>query len=366
MARTGAERRKARLIVIGPLPPPIHGVAVSTRLALDNDMLRDRFEIEHIDTTDHRPLSTMERWDLANVMLGLRNVVQLIGRLRPRPGVVYVPVSTFLGAFLRDSLFIHAAALARWKVAVHIGNGWFRDFYEARGPLARWWVRRTMRRAATVAVLGPRLRDTLDGLVRPERVAVVPNGTPDFERMPVTRQRGRVLFFGNFLEGKGIVEAVDAALIVVRDDPDAEVIFAGEWNDASLERELRGRADTASGRIKFLTPVSGNEKEELLQSSAVAMFPARENEGHPRAVLEALCRGLPIVLTAQANFNMGLTDTQDAFVLDSADPGQLAHRILQLLADEALRGRMGNAARARYESEYTQALADQRLADWLT
>ena len=366
MAHTRAERRKTRLIVIGPLPPPIHGVAVSTRLALDNDRLRDRFEVEHIDTSDRRPLSTMERWDLANVVLGLRNLGQLVGRLRGGRGVVYVPVSTFIGAFLRDSLFIHAAALARWKVAVHIGNSWFREFYDARGRLARWWVRTTLRRAAGVAVLGPRLQPTLKGLVPPERVAVVSNGTPDFEPVAVTRHEERVLFFGNFLRGKGIAEAIEAALIVTREHPGAEVLFAGEWLDPQLERDLRPRAEAAAGRIRFMAPVSGRAKEELLQSSAVLMFPARENEGQPRAVLEALCRGLPIVATGHATYNLGLRDGEDAFVVESADPTRLAGQVLRLLEDETLRARIGDAARVRWESDYTQELADQRLAEWLT
>jgi glycosyltransferase involved in cell wall biosynthesis len=362
-----AERPKARLILIGPLPPPIHGVAVSTRLALDNDVLRDRFDVEHIDTTDHRPLDTLERWDVGNVTLGLRNLAQLVARLRGGRGLVYVPVSTFFGAFLRDSLFIYAAALARWKVAVHIGNSKFREFYEGRGPLGRWWIRRAMRRAAGVAVLGPRLRHSLDGIVPPARVAVVANGTPDFAPVPVQKHPGRVLFFGNFLRGKGIAEAVEAALVVVRRAPAAEVLFAGEWDDAELEHELRARVDAGGGgRIRFLAPVSGDAKEELLQSSAVLIFPAREVEGHPRAVLEALCRGLPMVATAQANFNLGLTDGQEAFVLDQPDPARLAARVLELLADETLRARMGRAARARYEAEFTQARADQLLADWLT
>jgi glycosyltransferase involved in cell wall biosynthesis len=351
---------------MGPVPPPIHGVAVSIQLALENDLLRERFAVEHIDTTDRRPLSTMQRWDVRNVTLGLGNLGQLVRRLRGPRGIVYLPISAYWGAFLRDSLFIHAAALARWKVAVHIGNTWFREFYDDLGPFARWWLRFTFRRISTVAIRGERVRPGLDGIVAPDRLRVVRIGTPDFERLPVAGHPGRVLFLGNFLKGKGIVEAVEAARIVLQRDPGAEVLFAGAWHDMSLERELRAGAAPAGDRIRFLPPVSGKEKEELLQSAAVLMFPARENEGHSRVLMEALCRGIPIVTTAPANYNIGLTDGDGAFVLETPDPGQVAERVLQLLADETLRERMGAAARARYESEFTQALADQRLADWLT
>jgi glycosyltransferase involved in cell wall biosynthesis len=351
---------------MGPVPPPIHGVAVSIQLALENDMLRERFVVEHIDTTDRRPLSTMQRWDVANVVLGLRNLGQLVRRLSGPRGIVYLPISAYFGAFLRDSLFIHSAALARWKVAVHIGNTWFREFYDDRGALARWWMRLTLRRVSTIAVRGERVLPGLNGVVPADRLVVVHIGTPDFDRLPVARRDGRVLFLGNFLRGKGIVEAIEAALIVLERDPGAEVLFAGAWHDESLERELSARAAAAGDRIRFLPPVSGEEKEALLQSAAVLLFPARENEGHSRVLMEALCRGIPIVTTEQANYNLGLTDGDDAFVLEAPDPERAAERVLRLLADETLRVRMGAAARALYEAEYTQDQADQLLVDWLT
>jgi phosphatidylinositol alpha-1,6-mannosyltransferase len=90
------------------------------------------------------------------------------------------------------------------------------------------------------------------------------------------------------------------------------------------------------------------------------------NEAHARVILEALCRGIPVVTTAQANFNLGLEDGVDAFVLPGPDPQQVADRVLQLLGDEGLRERIGAAGRAHHEREFTQQRADQRLADWLT
>jgi glycosyltransferase involved in cell wall biosynthesis len=366
MVRKTSQRHKPRLIVMGPVPPPIHGVAVSMQLALENELLREHFAVEHIDTTDRRPLSTLQRWDVQNVALGLRNLAQLVRRLRRPRGVVYLPLSAYWGAFLRDSLFVHAAALAGWTVAVHVGNTWFREFYEERGPVARWWMRLTLRRIATVAVRGERVVAALDGLIPRERLAVVRLGTPDVDGPRVPKHPGRVLFLSNFLAGKGIAEAVEAALLVVQRAPGAEVLFAGAWHDPALEPAVRARAAAGGDRIRFLPPVSGRDKEELLQSSQVLMFPARVNEAHARVILEALCRALPVVTTEAANYNLGLVDGQDAFVLPAPDPEEVAGRVLQLLADESLRDRMGRAARAHYEREFTEELADQRLAGWLT
>jgi glycosyltransferase involved in cell wall biosynthesis len=356
---------KRRLIVVGPLPPPIHGVAESTRLVLGNPALQDRFSISHLDTSDHRPLSTIERWDATNILVGLRSLFQLTVRLRGRKGVVYLPLSQGLGGFARDSLFIHVAATAGWKVAAHLRGSAFRDFYERSHPFVRWWMRATLARVASVGVLGPRVKQIFDGLVPPERLAVVPNGTPDVRRDGASREPARVLFLSNFLEGKGIVEALETARIVVSRNSQAEVVFAGQWMEPKLEARLRDRI-AAAERVRFIPPVTGDEKERLLQSCAVLLFPPKHREGHPRILLEAICRGIPVVTTSYATLTDTVSDGDGAFVLAEPDPEVLADRVLQLLEDSGLRERMGRDARARYEARFTQQHADRRLADWLS
>jgi glycosyltransferase involved in cell wall biosynthesis len=359
-------KTKRRAIIIGPLPPPTHGVAISTGLALANASLRDRFDVEHIDTTDARSLANIGAWDVTNVFLGLRSVGRLIRRLRGSKGVVYLPLSENLGGFMRDSLFIHAAALAKWNVAVHIRNSTFREFYEESGVVSRYWIRFTLRQISGLAVLGNRIRPLFDGFVPPERISVVPNGTPDVSGESHEPDSNLVLYLSNFLEEKGIVEAVEAALIIVSRNPDARVLFVGEWINGALEQKLRARAESAGDRIKFLPAAFGEEKEKLLQSCSVLLFPPKRGEGHPRIVLEAMCRGIPLVTTNRATIPETVTDGESAFIVDYPEPGELAERVLQLLANDDLRATMGRAARVRYEANYSQPIADQRLADWLT
>jgi glycosyltransferase involved in cell wall biosynthesis len=132
------------------------------------------------------------------------------------------------------------------------------------------------------------------------------------------------------------------------------------------ERKLRERVGQNGNRIRFLPPVSGDEKDELLQSCSVLLFPPTAREGHPRVVLEAICRGTPLVTNDRGAIVETVSDGESAFVLADPDPEELADRILGLLDDQDLRERMGKAARGRYERGYTQEIADRQLADWLS
>src|SRR5687767_833812 len=340
------------LIVVGPVPPPYHGVSVSTSLVLANRALAERFDIVHLDTSDRRSLENIGRWEIGNVLLGLQAAGRLLRLLKGQRGVVYLPLSAGGGGFMRDSLLIHLARLRGWKVATHLRAGpEFRDVYHAQPRPVRWWIRLTLGRVDSVGVVGESLRPVFEGLVPDDRIAAVSNGTPDVGGADPAGRNGTVLFFSNLRARKGLVEAVQAARRVLDRHPDAKFLFAGAWDDKDLERRVRELAAPAGDHIRFVPAVNGDGKRDLLHSSSIMLFPPIESEGHPRVVLEAMAAGMPLVTTDQGAIRDTVTDGECGFVLSEADPDRLAECVLQLIEDDELRGRMGRAARTRYLAE---------------
>lgn len=356
---------KRRLIVIGPLPPPVHGVTVSTSLVLANKILRGTFDVTHVDTSDHRGRENVGRWDFTNVAVGLKNLATLLSALRGHRGTVYLPISQSTGAFLRDSLFIRAARLRGWQVAIHLRGSEILRFYESQGRVFRWWARRTLGGVSSAAVMGESLRWVFGPLVASDRVAVVPNGTPRLTPGNVQRNGSTVLFLSNLRRRKGVVEALEAAVITAAEVPHACFVFAGAWENDQLEAELRERSTLLGDRIEFLSPVSGTAKDDLLRRSSVLLFPPREPEGHPRVVIEAIAAGLPVVATDQGAIGETITDGVNGFLLAKPDPRELADRLKRLLLEDELQERMSREALAVYESRFTQEIADRRMAEWL-
>lgn len=226
-------------------------------------------------------------------------------------------------------------------------------------------LRDSLARVHAAGVLGGSLRWLFEGLVEPERIAVVPNGTPDPGLNGRTRDPDMALFLSNLRRRKGVAEAVDAALLVLQSHPSARFRFIGDWEDPGLERELRRKAAPAGDRIRFLPVATGQDHRDALAEAGFMVFPPVEPEGHPRVVLEALAAGLPVVTTDRGAIAETMVDGETGFVLPDAVPEQLADRMLRLYRDPELRERMGRAARARYEESYTQAAADRALAEWL-
>jgi glycosyltransferase involved in cell wall biosynthesis len=356
---------ETRLIVVGPLPPPHYGVTVSTSLVLANEELDRRFAVEHLDTSDHRSVGNIGRWDAWNIVLAIAAVTRLIFRLRGRRGVVYLPISQGLAGLARDTLFINLAASRGWKVTAHLRGSELGDVYRRYPAPIRRWLRFSLGRLSSLAVLGESLRSIMDGIVSPDRIAVVANGTPDPGPAPSEKRTRTGVYLSNFRERKGVIHALEAALIVVRDDASARFVFVGDCRDTALRQTIDRLAHTAAGRIELRESVTGEEKRQLLWSAAFLLFPPVEPEGQPRVVLEGMAAGLPIVSTDRGAIRETIGDEVAGYVLPGPVPSQLADRMLRLLRDESLRASMGNAARARYLERFTEDAADRAIANWL-
>ena len=80
------------------------------------------------------------------------------------------------------------------------------------------------------------------------------------------------------------------------------------------------------------------------------MLPSVEDEAFPRAVLEAMACGKPVVVTETGGAKEAVEDGHSGFVVAARSAAALADRLRVLLADEDLRARMGRRGRRRAEA----------------
>ncbi|HET9983740.1 MAG TPA: glycosyltransferase family 4 protein [Longimicrobiales bacterium] len=391
-ARGGDGRARLRVLVVGPTPPPYHGGAVATRYLLEGG-LGDDLELIHLDTSDRRDLRNIGRLDATNVALALRHGVTCLWLLvRRRPAVVYVPVAQNRLGFLRDALFLLGALALRRAVVLHVHGGHFRAFYDGTDPLTRAVARLVVRRATRVVVLGEGLRAMFRGLLPEARVVVVPNGTPRATSAasgraegaaPAPREstaaaasrpgdaaprRGRqVLYLGALLRTKGVLDVLAAARLVAARRPDVRFVFAGgAYGPGDEEALLRAAAAELPETIECRGVVAGAAKRRALEESDIFVLPTYyPYEGHPYVIIEAMEAGLPVVATAHGAIAECVADGETGVIVPARSPEILAETLVRLLDDDALRERMGRAARAAYARSYTLEHWTARMAEVL-
>jgi glycosyltransferase involved in cell wall biosynthesis len=334
--------------------------------------LGDRFRLCHLDLSDRRGIQHVDKPDLHDVVLFLKQWGRLIVMLRKeRPAVAYLPLSQSTIGFLRDSLLILPAYFFGAQVVLHLHGGNFKTWYDSRSFLMRAYVRMVFRRVSYVAVLGESLRHLFDGLIPSDRIAVVPNGiswAPVRKLMPEPHKprRYRILHLStlNRLKGAPVLLAAMPRVLKVRQD--IEFLFTGPWSDEEDRQEAEAFVTHhgLSGHVVFTGPVSTLEHKRSIYSSAdLFVFPGVQQEGQPLVVLEAMASGLPVLFTDRGCLRDTVIEGECGLEVRSSDPKHLAERILWCLDYPEEIERMGRNARERFERFYTSERFVRHLGD---
>jgi len=207
-------------------------------------------------------------------------------------------------------------------------------------------------------------RNTLasKGVLRQSVVHVIAGDGVDTERfVPAisTSTDVSVLMMARLLRSKGIAEFVEAARRVRALLPDVRFVLAGEpdpGNPESIDTETLQRWK-AEGVVEFLGHRS--DALELNQACSVAVLASTQGEGIPRALLEAAACGRPLVATDVPGCRELVMDDVTGLLVSPGNASALADAILRLLRDGLLRERLGEAARARVEEQFS----DHRIVE---
>ncbi len=139
-------------------------------------------------------------------------------------------------------------------------------------------------------------------------------------------------------------------------DCKARVLLAGDGpNLESLEIEalrlgVRDRVEFLGRRL---------DVERILAGAHIFALPSKW-EGFPLSILEAMRAGLPVVASDVGGVSEAVEDGRTGYLVRRGDVQMLAQKLSALAGDPALRRRMGNLGRQRYEEQFTLKIMLQR------
>lgn len=267
------------------------------------------------------------------------------------------------GSTWRKMLFAKAAKSAGVPVMLHLHGSGYDDYYASRSPSQQKRILEFFRSADGVVVLGDHwerfMRDTLG--VESGKITVVENGvpapggeaTPDSE--PPT-----IVFMGAVGERKGVDVLIPALGKVAAAGTDFRARIGGN-GDLDHYRGLAAKAGIAD-RVEFLGWVGEEVVDREMRGADIFVLPSRA-ENQPVAIIEAMARGLPVISTAIGAIPETVQDKTCGLIVPPGEVDPLAGAIETLAKDAAMRKRMGQSGRARWQKRYSIAAVADRMAD---
>jgi glycosyltransferase involved in cell wall biosynthesis len=182
-----------------------------------------------------------------------------------------------------------------------------------------------------------------------------------------TRDPDRVqtIMIGRLVPKKGFAIGLRAFAEAARTQPHVRLTIAG---DGALERPLRElSAQLGLGaRVSFTGVLAPADVAALLAQSDILLAPSLVDEQGDRdsgliVVKEASASEVVPIGSRHGGIPDIIEDGVTGFLAPERDVAALADRLRELIADRALRERMGRAARAKMEAEYDNRQCVARL-----
>jgi phosphatidylinositol alpha-1,6-mannosyltransferase len=247
-----------------------------------------------------------------------------------------------------------------------------------RLPGSRTLARRVLRAASGLVAAGEypaRVAARVAGAALP--TLVVPPGVDPDRFRPLTAgdrtaarrrfglaaDRPLVLGLSRLVPRKGFDVLIDA---VAGLDPGVQLAVGGAGRDAGrLARRAAERGIT--DRCTFLGRVPEADLADLYGCADVFAMLCRERwggleaEGYGIVFVEAAACGVPSIAGRSGGSHEAVVNGETGFVVDPHDPGGVRAALDQLLGDDALRERLGAAARKRAVEELAYDRQVERL-----
>ena len=178
------------------------------------------------------------------------------------------------------------------------------------------------------------------------------------KREPLGFEGPTILSVSRLVARKGPATLIASMPAVLMHYPDARAVIVGGGPDRKrLEKLSRDLGIERS--VHFAGPLPWDEVVDYYAAADVFALPTRERfggietEGLPLVYVEAAASSLPLIGGMAGGVSDAVRDGETGFLVDGTNPAQTADAVIELLGDEALRTRMGKAARSMAETEFS-------------
>lgn len=348
--------KKARLLFLVQLPPPVHGASMMNEYLVNSKRLKDIYDISVLNLDFVNKVSEIGKFTFGKLFQTFNLSITLISLLiKNKYDLVYFTLSPIGGAFYRDIIFVSILKIFRLKIAYHLhGKGISTEInHKFKKVLYRFVFKGT-----SVICLSRMLSyDISEVHVGP--IYYVSNGIPDHHLGTLDIENinaSEIVYLSNLVRSKGVLVLVDALSILRSQNVQFSAkIIGSATNDLTIDELKEIVVDKGLDEVvKVLGPIYGNNKFIEISSAAIFCFPTYyRNECFPLSILESMMVGLVPVSTNNGAIPEIIDHGINGMIVKMKDPVDLAEKLTQILNNPDKLQVMSIKAKQKFKELYT-------------
>ena len=353
-----------RVLFLAPLPPPITGHSLASRIFLDGLSKAHETAVVNLSVG-----STHDGTVTGRRIVEVAKLLRDVWRQKRAADVIYLTISESVAGNIKD-LAIYLLCWPRLSTTfIHLHGGSIKKLLFDRYRMFERINAMFIRRMGGVIVSGRAHEHIFAKVIDPQRIHIVPNFAQDGlfvnEQQVVEKfadvEPLRVLYMSGMTEAKGYQYLADAyASLSSELRRKVRFDFAGKFDSEAEKRRFLARIADYPG-MQYHGLVDEGQKQFLFSKAHVFCLPTSMLEGQPISILEAYASGCVVLTTGQDGIRDVFTHGVNGLEFEARSTPSLGAALQALVADGgallpiALRNR--NTADARYRtSSYNTAL----------
>jgi len=319
------------LLLIGPLPNPITGVSLANQIVLNFLPKYTENKVDFINTNYSVLKEDIGKFNFKKVLHYVKQYKELY-KIKKSDKVYMTPGQTFFGVLKYYPYFL-TATLFKKEIIVHIhGNHLWKEYKNLSG-LKKKLFHKTLAMSDKGIVLSESLKKNLVPFLPDNKIFILKNFVEDFlfeSKSKKNFNKLRIIYLSNLMQEKGILDLLEALVILKQNNVDFEAQIAGGMDD-SMKEKIGSYLDKLDDHVKYLGLTYGHDKKTLLEWGNVFVFPTYyAMEGQPISIFEAMATGNIILTTNHAGIPDVFKEGINGFYIEKKSPDSIASKLIEM------------------------------------
>ena len=324
------KKKKQKLLLIGPLPPPITGISLANKIVKNSfPKFYEDINIIFINTSNPVFKEKVGKFSFKKIFLYMKQYREIY-KIFKVDKVYITPGQTFWGV-LKYSPYFFVAKFFQKEIIIHSHGNYLHQEYKNLKGIKKKILKKILSLADKGIVLSPSLRKNLEPFLPNEKIFEVYNFVEDYiyEKSNLKEFKElKIIYLSNLMEEKGILDLFESLKILKESHIEFSAKIAGHV-DNWLERKVKKYLNDLAPEVKFLGVVDGKKKKKLLDWGNIFVFPTYyHREAQPISILESMATGNIILTTKHGGIPDIFKEGINGFYIEKKNPKSIVEKLM--------------------------------------